>query len=136
MEYMNHVTLIGHVGTDPQTQESKNGKRIIVFSFAVNVYSQKESKTVWYKIVLTGEYIPPIMPHIKKGSAMAICGDLDIPRAYTNKNNELAVTLTVFPTSMKFLPLRNTEKVEEKPKQPPIAKYPYKKEEDENDFFF
>lgn len=71
----NKITLIGRVGTDPET--SGEGKKPFAFlSFATNKQYQKEGETVnktsWHKLVFYNHLAELVGQYVKKGSRLFI----------------------------------------------------------------
>lgn len=83
MSYLNSVTLVGFVGSDPEQRQAKgNGSKFTVFSLATqrswkNADDEWTSKTEWHRIVL---FRPRLADHvartIKKGAHVLVEGCL------------------------------------------------------------
>jgi len=83
MSYLNSVTLVGFVGSDPEQRQAKgNGSKLTVFSLATqrswkNADDEWTSKTEWHRIVL---FRPRLADHvartIKKGAHVLVEGSL------------------------------------------------------------
>ena len=81
MSYLNSVTLVGFVGSDPEQRPAKgNGSKFTVFSLATqrswkNADDEWTSKTEWHRIVL---FRPRLADHvartIKKGAHVLVEG--------------------------------------------------------------
>ena len=60
MPYLNSITLVGFVGSDPEQRQAKgNGSKFTVLSVATqrswkNANDEWSSKTEWHRIVLYG----------------------------------------------------------------------------------
>lgn len=106
---MHQITVSGHVGSDPEYRTSPSGFKFCSFPLAVNIYSKEERPPIWYKITMPAEPLPPIMSTIKKGSGLIITGELSHPRPYLNKKQEPAVSLTIKPLSIKFMPMAKSQ---------------------------
>jgi len=64
-------TLIGHVGNQPELRTTPNGKKVAVFSLAIN--NRRRDTTTWFKIEAwngLGEKV--VMPYVKKGDPVAV----------------------------------------------------------------
>lgn len=71
---MNRVTLIGRLGQDPETQDTKTGGIITKFSLATDdSYRDKDGNKVeqtdWHNIVVFGKQAEVLSKYLKK----AIC---------------------------------------------------------------
>jgi single-strand DNA-binding protein len=64
-------TLIGNVGQTPELRTTPTGKKVAVFSMALN--NRYTQRTTWYKIEAwngLGEKV--VMPYVKKGDQIAV----------------------------------------------------------------
>ena len=83
MSYLNAVTLVGFVGSDPEQHQAKgNGPKFTVFSLATqrswkNADAEWSSKTDWHRVVV---FSPRLAAHvsatIKKGAHVLVEGSL------------------------------------------------------------
>lgn len=98
---MNRVTLIGRLGQDPETQDTKTGGIITKFSLATDdSYRDKDGNKVeqtdWHNIVAFGKQAEVLSKYLKKGDMLAIEGKVKyssyekdgIKMYYTNINLE------------------------------------------------
>lgn len=93
------VTVIGRVGRDPETVETKNGNKLLKFSVAADRRKNDDRGPMWVNInVWNG--LEGNMP-IAKGSALTIVGYLDT-NVYTNKNGETVTSLEVNASSIDY----------------------------------
>ena len=83
MSYLNSVTLIGFVGSDPQQYQAKrNGAKMTVLSVATrrswkNAQDEWISKTEWHRIaIFRPQLAQQIASTVKKGSHIAVTGEL------------------------------------------------------------
>ena len=113
---MQHIILMGFLGRDPEKRKTSNGTGVVTFSVAVSIYSKSSSLpdgkgnvTQWYRINVWDEHLHKITHHLKKGSAVIVCGDLDVPRIYETKEGEKKIGLSVKATSIKFTSFQKTE---------------------------
>ncbi len=83
MSYLNSVSLVGFVGSDPEQRQARNnGAKFTVFSLATqrswkNADDEWTSKTDWHRVVL---FRPRLAEHvartIKKGAHVLVEGSL------------------------------------------------------------
>ena len=88
MSYLNSITLVGFVGSDPEQRQAKgNGSKFTVLSVATqrswkNAQDEWSSKTEWHRVCI---FRPRLAEHvataIKKGSHVLVEGSL-ISTAY------------------------------------------------------
>lgn len=88
----NTVTLIGHLGKDPEIRTFDSGKKMATFSLATNdsYKNQKGEKvedTQWHTLVIWGKLADVAGQYLKKGSEVAVEGKL-IHRTYETPNGE------------------------------------------------
>jgi single-strand DNA-binding protein len=83
MSYLNSVTLVGFVGSDPQQYQAKrNGAKMTVLSVATrrswkNAQDEWISKTEWHRIaIFRPQLAVQIASTVKKGSHIAVTGEL------------------------------------------------------------
>src|SRR5207247_10560394 len=101
MSYLNSITLVGFVGSDPEQRQAKgNGSKFTVLSVATqrswkNPDDEWTSKTEWHRIVV---FRPPLAERvattIKKGAHILVEGSL-VSSTYEqpNGNDKKANTL-------------------------------------------
>lgn len=109
---MQYINLIGFLGGDPQERVTANNHKVINFSVAVSLYSQKETKTQWYKINVWEGPLRKFCSNLKKGSLVYIGGELDFPKVYQGKDGKQKVDLSVKAAYIKFMPTAKKDKEE------------------------
>ena len=86
----NSVTLIGHLGKDPESREYTTGKRLTRFSLATNDYykdatGERVVRTQWHLCVGFGKVAELMNRLLKKGKKVAVQGKLEY-RDYEDKD--------------------------------------------------
>jgi single-strand DNA-binding protein len=83
MASLNKVTLIGHLGKDPEVRATQSGKEIAGFSIATSeswkdkATGERKNKTEWHRIsVLSPGLVNVVKQYLKKGSKVYIEGQL------------------------------------------------------------
>ena len=83
MSYLNSVTLVGFVGSDPQQYQAKpKGPKMTVLSVATrrswkNSEDEWISKTEWHRIaIFRPQLAQQVASTVKKGSHIAVTGEL------------------------------------------------------------
>lgn len=99
---MHWVMIAGHLGTDPEERVTPGGQKLISFRMAVSVRRKGEDDTVWYRVTIWGDRFDRMLPHLKKGSAVIVSGEMSKPNVYTDKNGQPQVGLEVTAHSMEF----------------------------------
>ena len=77
----NRVSLIGHVGQDPEVKTLENGTKLAKVSLATNSYyidrnGQRVEQTEWHRLTAWGKTADLIENHVHKGSRLAVEGRL------------------------------------------------------------
>ena len=80
---LNKVTLIGHLGRDPETRSLQSGDRVANFSLATSeswrdkATGEKKEKTEWHNVAIFGDGLVGIVErYLKKGSKVYLEGQL------------------------------------------------------------
>ena len=83
MSSLNKVTLIGHLGKDPQVVTSQEGQKIIKLSIATSESwkdkqtGERQSKSEWHRVVIFNERLVDVCEkYMKKGSRVFVEGQL------------------------------------------------------------
>jgi single-strand DNA-binding protein len=105
MSYLNSVSLVGFVGSDPEQRQARNnGAKFTVFSLATqrswkNAEDEWVSKTEWHRIAV---FRPRLADHVlntvKKGAHVLVEGSL-VSSTYEQPNGKSKKTKTAKITS-------------------------------------
>jgi single-strand DNA-binding protein len=88
----NTITILGHLGRDPERREYDGGS-VVSFSVAVSYYAKPENKTAWFNVSVWGAVGDRAMQYLKKGSLVFLSGELR-PREY-EKDGKTRTSLDV-----------------------------------------
>ena len=82
MGSVNRVTLVGHLGADPELKYGKSGKALCNMRIATNETwkdksGAKQEKTEWHRVVVFGENAENAAKFLKKSSECYIEGRLE-----------------------------------------------------------
>ena len=80
----NRVTLIGHLGADPEMLPLENKRKRAKFSMATNDHYKN---TQWHQVVAWGKLAALCEQYLEKGKKVAIEGKL-VHLSYENKDGE------------------------------------------------
>ena len=88
---VNRVTLLGHVGRDPEFHSNTSGDRAARFSMATterwkNRDGEPQERTEWHRIIVFGGAVGVVERLVRKGTAVLVEGRLAV-REYTDKEN-------------------------------------------------
>lgn len=86
----NTVTLVGHLGRDPEMRTFDNGRKLVRFSLATNELWRNDKgetmkETQWHNIVGWGKTAELMQERLTKGKEVIVKGKLTYNN-YTDKN--------------------------------------------------
>jgi len=90
MKSLNKVSLIGHLGKDPEIRSTQGGKNVVNFSLATSEgYANKQtgedtSRTEWHSIIAWEKLADIVGSYLKKGSLVYVEGRIQ-SREYEDK---------------------------------------------------
>lgn len=118
---MNRVTIIGHLGRDPEIK-SVNDTKVCTVSMATSEkFKNKQGKVVentdWHALVFWGKGAENIAKYCTKGSQLAIEGK-NKTRSYDDKDGNKKYVTEVLVTSFEFLGGGNKPAAGNKPPAP------------------
>ena len=113
MASLNRVTLIGHLGRDPEMRSTGTGIQVANFSIATtdkwtDKDGQKQERTEWHNIVLWKKLAELSSKYLSKGSPVYIEGRLQT-RSWDDKDGNKRYQTEVIASSMQFLNARNQD---------------------------
>lgn len=116
---VNRVTLIGHVGKDPDVKHFDNGGAIANFTLATSERGYKlkngtevPPRTEWHNIVATKGLAKIVEQYIKKGNQLYIEGKIR-SRSYDDANNIKRYVTEVYAEDIQFLGKRDSDSPKE-----------------------
>ena len=138
MASLNKVTIIGHLGKDPESRFLPDGKAVANFTVATSeTWKDKESgekkeKTEWHRITAFGKLAEICGEYLKKGTLVYIEGKLGT-RKWTDKEGVERYTTEITADTMKMLGGR-TDRNESKPSKPAAKSAPQESFDDDIPF--
>jgi single-strand DNA-binding protein len=100
------VTLIGHLGKDPEFNMTNDGTAVAKFSLAVNRYSrvngERKEDTDWYNIIAWRQLAETCEKYLHKGSKVYIEGRLQL-RKYAGNDGIQRTAVEVIASDMQML---------------------------------
>ncbi len=108
---MNHATVAGHLGSDPETRFTSNGKKVT--SFRVGCKSGKED-TIWWRVTIWGEQFDKMLPYFKKGSPIVVQGEISKPEIFTDKEGKPQISMQLVASQLSFSPFGKGKEGEER----------------------
>jgi single-strand DNA-binding protein len=94
MQSVNKVILVGRVGQDPQTNQTKAGKAVTSFSLATSQKSQAGETTQWFKVICWDKLGEIAAQYVTKGAPLYIEGRVEM-REYTDRQGNVKNSLEV-----------------------------------------
>ena len=96
---VNRVTLLGHVGRDPEFHTGAGGDRAARFSLATTERwkdraGELQERTEWHRIIVFGGQVGVVERLVRKGSAVLVEGRLTV-REYTDKQDQSRQTTEI-----------------------------------------
>jgi len=81
----NNISLVGRVGTDPETREFNSGTQKSTIRMAVSRGSKNgEEKTDWFSLVFWGKASELAASYIRKGDLLMVSGRMESSQWTTN----------------------------------------------------
>lgn len=88
------VTLIGHLGKDPETKTMPGGDSVTSFSLATNKRRKDADLSTWWNCTMWGKRGETIRQYLGKGDPILVTGE-PCMRLYTTKDGREGVSLEV-----------------------------------------
>lgn len=109
---MNLVEIAGHLGADPETRVTPSGVKITTLRVATNSRRAGKDETVWWRVTIFGDRFDKMLPHLKKGSALIVLGELNKPEIWMDKEGRPQITLEVVAEMLRFSPFGKGDRQE------------------------
>lgn len=97
------VTIMGHLGKDPELRTSKDGKNFSKFTVATTSGFGDRKKTTWWNVTVFGRQSDVCQQYLRKGSIVHLDGNLDIDE-YDGKDGKHHVSVNLLANSVTLLP--------------------------------
>lgn len=111
------VTIIGHLGRDPEIRYMPDGSAVCNFSVATSEKSRDQEFTTWWKVNVWGKQAESCNQYLSKGRAVCVQGRVGM-RSYTDANGQERQSLEVNAQQVVFLGSRDDgDKAESKPRE-------------------
>ncbi len=124
---MNFIHIAGHLGADPEVRFTSSGKKVTTLKVATRSRRGKggEDVTIWWRVTIWGEQFDKMVPHLKKGSAVMVYGDVHKPEIFTDREGKPQVSLDITAAHIEFSPFGKPASSQnegvQKPQAAPIA---------------
>jgi single-strand DNA-binding protein len=120
------VTLVGHVGNDPELRYTPNGKAVTSFRVAVNRKFGQTDETLWVKVTAWDKLAEICGEYVKKGQLVLVEADWMKVEAYANREGKPAASVEVTARVVKFLSRPNGQgQADAGDSRQPVEEYPF-----------
>jgi single-strand DNA-binding protein len=108
------ITLIGHLGDNPEMRYTPSGIPVTNFRLAVNKRStsadgQLQEKTTWFQITLWRKQAELANQYLKKGGRVMVIGEVSDARPWTDRDGNARASIDVTAYEIRFLDSRSRE---------------------------
>ena len=105
---INHVTLLGRVGADPELRSTKSGTAVVQLRLATDRYSKSNetTETDWHSVVVWGKTAEAMARYVAKGDRVHVTGRLQ-QHSWQTDSGELRSRTEVHANEVIFLDSRN-----------------------------
>lgn len=114
---MNQLTIMGHLGADPEVRFTSSGQKVTTLRVAANQRRGGKEETLWWRVTIWGEQFDKMMPYLKKGSAIIVSGEMLKPEIYNNKEGQPQISLNIVAYHLAFPPFGRGEQRGEQQQQ-------------------
>jgi single-strand DNA-binding protein len=120
MPSFNKITIVGHLGKDPELRHTPQGVAVCEFSIATN--HKKDEEATWFRVTAWRNIAENVSKFLKKGSVAYFSGVLHAEK-WEGRDGKQGTTLVVNADDVKFLSAANsfTETTTAKPEAFAVA---------------
>jgi len=108
---MNHVSIIGNLGKDPELRYSSSGTAVATLSIAVNERitrnGERQEHTSWFQVVCWARLAENVAQYLQKGSRVAVEGSLR-QRTYETGEGQRRSVVEIAARTIDFLDNRSS----------------------------
>lgn len=107
------VSIIGHLGADPETRFTQSGANVCSFNVATNrTYTtqsgERREETTWFRVAAWGKLGEICQQYLSKGRQVFVEGELvadetGYPRIWTDQNGQARASFELRASTMKML---------------------------------
>jgi len=98
---VNKMQITGHLGKDPESRYTPDGKQVVTASVAVKA-RKKDAKPDWFRVVFYDKLAEIAIQYLKKGTHVFIEGRLDV-RKYTGSDQTEKTAVEIVAREMEML---------------------------------
>lgn len=102
------ITLVGHVGQEPELRYTPNGTPTCNFTIAINRIwtngdGERQESTTWYRIQCWRRQAETCSQYIKKGDLLLVAGDNIESSGWLDRDGNVQSNIQVTPRVVRFL---------------------------------
>lgn len=104
---LNRISIIGHLGRDPEVRTAPSNTTVATFSVAVNerrrdAEGNPQEKTLWFRVSAFGRLADICAQYLAKGASVYVEGRLD-PQEWTDAAGANRMTLGIVANDVRML---------------------------------
>ena len=107
---MNQLTIMGHLGADPEVRFTSSGQKVTTLRVAENQRRGGKDETLWWRITIWGEQFDKMISYLKKGSSVIVTGEMSKPEIYNDRDGKPQISLNMTAYHVAFSPFGRSEK--------------------------
>ncbi|HEY2810893.1 MAG TPA: single-stranded DNA-binding protein [Rhabdochlamydiaceae bacterium] len=103
---MNQIIIAGHLGADPEVRFTSSGQKVTTLRVATRVRrgGKDKDETIWWRVTVWGEQFDKMIPYLKKGSPLIVCGELNKPEIFTDREGRPQISMSITASNLQFSP--------------------------------
>ena len=101
---MNFIHIAGHLGADPETRFTQSGKKVTTLRVATRTRRSQKDDTIWWRVTIWGDQFEKMIPHLKKGSAIMVWGEVHKPEIFNDREGKPQISLEITAVQIQFSP--------------------------------
>lgn len=107
---VNYLTIAGHLGADAEVRFTSTGKKVTTLRVATHVRRPNADDTVWWRVTIWGEQYDKMVPYLKKGSGVVVCGEMQKPEIFNDRESKPQVSLNITASYIQFSPFGKSDR--------------------------
>ena len=107
---MNQLTIMGHLGADPEVRFTSSSQKVTTLRVAENQRRGGKDETLWWRVTIWGEQFDKMISYLKKGSAVIVTGEMSTPEIYNDREGKPQLSLNMTAHHVAFSPFGRSEK--------------------------
>ncbi len=109
---MNLIEVIGNLGAEPEQRVTPTGKKVTTFRMADSQKKGDREEVIWWRVTIWDNAFERLIPHLKKGSAVSVHGNMRRPDIYKDREGKSQVSLEITAQIIRFIPGNRQEREE------------------------